>query len=59
VNRGSLFGVEIKTDSGTLTKTTTNEGGLEEENAQVIDPVVRPTGVEPVTPRSVVWCSIH
>ena len=26
---------------------------------QPIDFVVRPTGLEPVTPRSVVWCSIH
>jgi len=59
VNRGSLFGSEIKTDSGTLTKTTTKEEGLEQENVQAIDSVVRPTGVEPVTPRSVVWCSIH
>jgi len=28
-------------------------------SAQPIDYMVRPTGLEPVTPRSVVWCSIH
>ena len=26
---------------------------------QPVDFVARPTGLEPVTPRSVVWCSIH
>jgi len=30
-----------------------------EKESQVIESVVRPTGLEPVTPRSVVWCSIH
>ena len=24
-----------------------------------VDSMARPTGLEPVTPRSVVWCSIH
>ena len=59
VNRGSLFEIGMKTDSGTLTKTTTKEVSLEKESTQDIDLMVRPTGVEPVTPRSVVWCSIH
>ena len=55
VNRGSLFACEIKTDSETLTKTTTKEVSLEEEKVQASDFLVRPTGLEPVTPRSVVW----
>jgi integrase len=59
VNRGSLFRAETKTDSGTLTETTTKEESLGEGNVQPVDFVVRPTGLEPVTPRSVVWCSIH
>ena len=59
VNRGSLFGGKKETDSGTLTKTTTKEVGLENESTQAADFMARPTGLEPVTPRSVVWCSIH
>ncbi len=51
VNRGSLF--------GTVTKTGTNENVEVGESAQVVDLLARPTGLEPVTPRSVVWCSIH
>ena len=51
VNRGSL--------AGTVTKTVTTEKPEVGEKAEVVDPVVRPTGLEPVTPRSVVWCSIH
>ncbi len=35
------------------TEATSNVSSLTPRN------VVRPTGVEPVTPRSVVWCSIH
>jgi integrase len=59
VNRGSLFASGIKSDSGTVTKTVTKERPSEKEKTQPIDSVARPTGVEPVTPRSVVWCSIH
>ena len=59
VNRGSLYGIGMKTGSGTLTKTLTKGSEPVVENLQVIDSVVRPTGLEPVTPRSVVWCSIH
>jgi len=59
INRGSLFGFGIKTGSGTLTKTLTKEEEPLAGNAQPVDLMVRPTGVEPVTPRSVVWCSIH
>jgi integrase len=51
VNRGSL--------AGTVTKTVTVEKHEEGEGTDVPDLLVRPTGVEPVTPRSVVWCSIH
>ena len=51
VNRGSL--------AGTVTKTVTVEKHEEGKRTVVPDLVVRPTGVEPVTPRSVVWCSIH
>ena len=47
VNRGSL--------SGTVIRQEGKRGG----EMQPIDSVVRPTGLEPVTPRSVVWCSIH
>jgi len=51
VNRGSLFGTGSKTGS---------EGqGSEVESRQVIENLVRPEGLEPPTPRSVVWCSIH
>ena len=51
VNRGSL--------PGTVTKTVTTQEREREEETQVLDSVARPTGLEPVTPRSVVWCSIH
>jgi len=51
VNRGSL--------SRTVTETVTSQEKEKEDSMQVIDSLVRPTGVEPVTPRSVVWCSIH
>ena len=59
VNRGSLFTSAIKTDCGTLTKTTTKVESIEAGSAQLIDSMVRPEGLEPPTPRSVVWCSIH
>jgi integrase len=51
VNRGSL--------TGTVTKTVTSQEGKQGEEMQHIDFVVRPEGLEPPTPRSVVWCSIH
>jgi integrase len=51
VNRGSL--------AGTVTKTVTTEKHEKAKGTEVLDLLVRPTGVEPVTPRSVVWCSIH
>ena len=51
VNRGSL--------SGTVTKTVTMEEVVEERSLQPLDYMVRPEGLEPPTPRSVVWCSIH
>jgi len=51
VNRGSL--------SGTVTKTVTMEKVVEERSLQPLDYMVRPEGLEPPTPRSVVWCSIH
>ncbi len=51
VNRGSL--------SGTVTKTVTAEVEAREERVEPIEIMVRPEGLEPPTPRSVVWCSIH
>jgi hypothetical protein len=45
VNRGSL--------NATVTKTVTGLEGQTDDCMQPIDLVVRPTGVEPVTPRSV------
>src|SRR3989454_512439 len=51
VNRGSL--------SGTVTKTVTSQEGKRGGEMQPLDSVVRPEGLEPPTPRSVVWCSIH
>jgi hypothetical protein len=54
VNRGSLFTSAIETDSGTLTKTTTKEESVDAGSTQAIDSVVRPEGLEPPTPRSVV-----
>ena len=50
INKGSL---------GTLTETRIEAKASEGESTEVVDTVVRPTGLEPVTPRSVVWCSIH
>lgn len=47
VNRGSLSG------------TVASQKGQRGDERQAIDSVARPTGLEPVTPRSVVWCSIH
>ena len=40
--------------AGTVTKTVTSEKHEGEETSVVVDSLVRPTGVEPVTPRSVV-----
>jgi hypothetical protein len=51
VNRGSL--------AGTVTKTVTAEGKQVGERIEPVDSLVRPAGLEPATPRSVVWCSIH
>jgi integrase len=51
VNRGSL--------SGTVTKTVTAEVEAREGRVEPIEMLVRPEGLEPPTPRSVVWCSIH
>ena len=51
VNRGSL--------AGTVTKTVTGQEGEHEGERQPLDLLVRPEGLEPPTPRSVVWCSIH
>jgi len=51
VNRGSL--------SGTVTKTVTAEVEARGEKVEPIEIMVRPEGLEPPTPRSVVWCSIH
>jgi len=51
VNRGSL--------SGTVTKTVTMGEMAEVRSPQPLDSMVRPEGLEPPTPRSVVWCSIH
>ncbi len=47
VNRGGLAG------------TVTTEKLAVGESTEVVDFMARPTGLEPVTPRSVVWCSIH
>jgi len=51
VNRGSL--------AGTVTKIVTIEQQQLGEMSKAVDLVVRPEGLEPPTPRSVVWCSIH
>jgi Domain of unknown function (DUF4113) len=51
VNRGSL--------SGTVTKTVTSQEGERRGEMQPVDLVVRPTGLEPVTPRSVVWSCVE
>ena len=34
-------------------------GGEKGRGVQPVDSMVRPEGLEPPTPRSVVWCSIH
>ena len=44
---------------GSLSGTVTGQEGEREEDMQPVDLVVRPEGLEPPTPRSVVWCSIH
>jgi hypothetical protein len=36
-----------------------SDQGAEAVSVQPLDLVVRPEGLEPPTPRSVVWCSIH
>ena len=54
VNLGSLAGL-----IQTVATTVAREGGPEAGSVQPIDYVVRPEGLEPPTPRSVVWCSIH
>ncbi len=54
VNLGSLAGL-IQTVATTVAK----EEGPEAGSVQPFDFVVRPEGLEPPTPRSVVWCSIH
>ena len=51
VNRGSLLGNrDLDRD---LMK------GDDRKIPQAVDSLVRPAGLEPATPRSVVWCSIH
>ena len=59
VNRGSPFQSSEKNEAGTLSATRTEKERRTDESVQPIDSMVRPTGLEPVTPRSVVWCSIH
>ena len=54
VNRGSL-GSLVQT----VAKSVAKEEISAEESVQPGDSVVRPEGLEPPTPRSVVWCSIH
>jgi integrase len=56
INMGCLGAGLILTGTKTgTTGTASSEAG----SVQPIDSLVRPTGLEPVTPRSVVWCSIH
>jgi integrase len=54
VNLGSLAGL-----IHTVARTVAQEEGPEAGYVQPVDFVVRPEGLEPPTPRSVVWCSIH
>ena len=62
VRNGSL-GLEmlapVQRQAGTLTGTTTTDDGAVLWSVQPVDFMVRPEGLEPPTPRSVVWCSIH
>ncbi|GKS58182.1 hypothetical protein YTPLAS18_17090 [Nitrospira sp.] len=46
IDRGSL--------SATVTETVTKEGAMIGEGSEVVESMARPTGLEPVTPRSVV-----
>ena len=50
---------ESKKPHWRLAKTVTRQDGEGEEEIHPVDSVVRPEGLEPPTPRSVVWCSIH
>jgi hypothetical protein len=62
VRNGSL-GMEmlepVQTQETTRDQNRDQEISLEAGSMQPVDSLVRPTGLEPVTPRSVVWCSIH
>ncbi len=53
-NLGSLGGL-----LPTVAKTVAEREGPAVGSVQPVDCVVRPEGLEPPTPRSVVWCSIH
>jgi integrase len=58
VRNGSL-GIEMLAPSHTVARTVAREEGSAAGSVQPVDFVVRPEGLEPPTPRSVVWCSIH
>jgi len=54
INLGSLAGV-IQTVARTVATEEESKAG----SVQPVENLVRPEGLEPPTPRSVVWCSIH
>ena len=57
--RWRYIGNRDKNRNRTVTKTVTSQEGKQGGEMQHIDYMVRPEGLEPPTPRSVVWCSIH
>jgi len=58
VRNGSL-GVDMLAPIPTVANTVANGEEGEAGSVQPVERMVRPEGLEPPTPRSVVWCSIH
>ena len=58
VNLGSLGGL-LHPGAETVARTVAEDEGSEAGSVQPVERMVRPEGLEPPTPRSVVWCSIH
>jgi hypothetical protein len=58
VNLGGLGGL-LHSGAGTVAGTVAKAGESEAGRVQPVERMVRPEGLEPPTPRSVVWCSIH
>ena len=58
-NRGLVDGLDSMQSEGENATQAQPEAEMTEDDSLTSRNMVRPTGLEPVTPRSVVWCSIH